>query len=176
MYALNPKTKGTLLQLGQVVNIPNKKYKEKLQPSKKDKKVLVVAKKEAKEVPSESKLVNEGAPEKKSPFINHLVATKETLYSISKKYGVTMETICELNPELKTSNLKKGSTIKLPNKEILDDKSEEENTDNVLVSKVDDLVSNVGVVHKVLPKETLYRISKQYGVFGYRFAKIESWY
>jgi cell wall-associated NlpC family hydrolase len=164
MYALNPKTKGAILQLGQVVNIPNKKYKEKPKPSKKDKKELVVDKKETKEASTETKLVKEVATEKKEPFIKHLVASKETIYSISKKYGITMETLCELNPELKTSNLKKGTTLKIPNKEIVEDKTQAENTDNIVVTKVDDLVSNVDVVHKVLPKETLYRISKQYNV------------
>jgi len=75
-----------------------------------------------------------------------------------------METLCELNPELKTSNLRKGATLKIPNGQNVNDKSETENTDNVVVTKVDDLISNVDVVHKVLPKETLYRISKQYNV------------
>jgi len=59
MYALNPKTKGAILQLGQVVNIPNKKYKEKPKPSKKDKKELVADKKETKEVPADTKNLTE---------------------------------------------------------------------------------------------------------------------
>jgi len=164
IYALNPKTKGSLLQLGQVISIPNKKYKEKAKAPKKDKKELVINKKENNEIPVDNKLVKEAVSEKKEPYLMHLVAAKETLYSISKKYGITMETLCELNPELKTSNLKKGATLKIPNKEAVSDKTESENKDNVEVATTNDSEANADVIHKVLPKETLYRISKQYGV------------
>jgi cell wall-associated NlpC family hydrolase len=167
MYAANPKTKGALLQLGQVVNIPNKKYKEKVKPTKKEKKEQIAEKKEKKEILVDEKLVKEALVAKKEEFITHVVTSKETLYSISKKYGVTMETICEMNPELKTSNLKKGAKLKIPN-----DSQETSTVDNKEVvendiqesSKVDLLNTYNGVIHKVLPKETLFRISKQYGV------------
>ena len=78
-----------------------------------------------------------------------------------------MEALCEMNPELKTSNLKKGAKIKVPNNLISRDKVPNDkagSTDKSEVTPKDDVVSNVDVIHKVLPKETLYRISKQYGV------------
>jgi cell wall-associated NlpC family hydrolase len=167
MYAANPKTKGALLQLGQVVNIPNKKYREKVKPVKKDKKELVVEKKEKKEVLVDEKVVKEAVVEHREEFITHIVTSKETIYSISKKYEVTMETICEMNPELKTSNLKKGAKLKIPNdsketsvvvdKEVVENKAQDG-------SKLDLLNMQNGVVHRVQPKETLYSLSKQYGV------------
>jgi cell wall-associated NlpC family hydrolase len=167
MYAANPKTKGALLQLGQVVNIPNKKYKEKVKPVKKEKKELIAEKKEKKEVLVDEKVVKETVVEHKEEFITHVVTSKETLYSISKKYGVTMETICETNPELKTSNLRKGAKLKIPNDSqetsVTDSKEIVEN-DIQESSKANELNTQNGVVHKVLPKETLFRISKQYGV------------
>jgi cell wall-associated NlpC family hydrolase len=127
--------------------------------------------KEIKEKESKEKITKkEVVAEVKEVFITHLVERKETLYSISKKYGVTMETLCELNPELKTANLKVGAKLKLPasNKEASVEKAEGEAQDVVAV-KVEE-VKSVGaeattdVMHKVLPKETLFRISKQYGV------------
>lgn len=164
IYALNPKTKGSLLQLGQVICIPNKKYKEKAKAPKKDKKEIVVDKKQVKDNLIDNKLSKAVVAKKKQPFLMHVVLAKETLYSISKKYGITMETLCELNPELKTSNLKKGSTLKIPNKEAETEQTENENKDNVEVVQTNDLEANADLIHKVLPKETLYRISKQYGV------------
>lgn len=168
MYAANPKTKGALLQLGQIVYIPNKKYKEKVKPSKKDKKELLADKKDKKEVLQDEKIVKETVAEHKEEFITHLVTTKETLYSISKKYGVTMETICETNPILKTSNLKSGAKLKIPieKNEVSNEVAKSEVIENEIPdgSKANELNTQNGVIHKVLPKETLFRISKQYGV------------
>jgi len=167
MYAANPKTKGALLQLGQVINIPNKKYKEKEKAPKKDKKELVDAKKYKKESVTEVKDKKVVVAVPKEATIMHVVLAKETLYSLSKEYGISMEAICEMNPELKTTNLKKGAKLKLPNKEAAEERVEEAKEidgENVQVTKIDDVVSNVDIIHKVLPKETLYHISKQYNV------------
>jgi len=88
MYAANPKTKGALLQLGQIVYIPNKKYKEKVKPAKKDKKELIADKKDKKEVLQDEKVIKDAVAEHKEEFITHLVTSKETLYSISKNMGL----------------------------------------------------------------------------------------
>lgn len=168
MYAANPKTKGALLQLGQIVFIPNKKYKEKVKPAKKDKKELLADKKDKKEVLQDEKVIKDAVAEHKEEFITHLVTSKETLYSISKKYGVTMETICETNPILKTSNLKSGTKLKIPieKNEVSNDVTKVEVVEDEISngSKANELNTQNGVIHKVLPKETLFRISKQYGV------------
>lgn len=165
IFDLNPKLKGAVLGLNAEVKIPNKKFKEKEKVAKKE---TVVAKKEtleSEEILKQDKVkVVEGASK-----AMHSVKSKETLYSISKKYGVSMETLCELNPVLKTSNLKAGMKLQLPNMEeaTLPEKVvQEQNPIKEIVTeiKVEHLVSNVDVVHKVLPKETLYGISKQTGV------------
>jgi cell wall-associated NlpC family hydrolase len=159
-----------LLQLNQVLRIPNKKFKEKEKPSKKDKKEKLVDKKDKNEK-ANSELPIKDIPEpkiaKKEEFVTHLVLGKETLYSISKKYGITMETICELNPILKTENLKKGIKLKIPNQEIIQEVVPISET-NVAKDTKAEVVADANIsgdlVHKVLPKETLYRIAKTYGV------------
>ena len=165
IFDLNPKLKGAVLGLNAEVKIPNKKFKEKEKATKKE---TIVAKKEAIESEENLKQVQikevQGASK-----ATHSVKSKETLYSISKKYGVSMETLCELNPVLKTSNLKAGMKLQLPNMEeaTLPEKVVQEQNpikETVTETKVEHLVSNVDVVHKVLPKETLYGISKQTGV------------
>jgi len=50
-------------------------------------------------------------------FIIHKVQPKETFYSVSRKYGIKVDQIRELNPELKWG-LKAGEDIKIPVNEI----------------------------------------------------------
>lgn len=148
IFDLNPKLKGAVLGLKQEVKIPNKKYKPEEKKAKVAKKEAVIVDKIEKSTSNE-------------PYIIHKVEAKETLYSLSKKYNVSMESICDLNPELKTGNLKVGAKLKFVNPNptpIEDDKNVSDES-----KKVDE-VSNVDIVHKVLPKETLYRISKQFNV------------
>jgi cell wall-associated NlpC family hydrolase len=160
IFDLNPKLKGAVLGLNAEVKIPNKKFKEKEKATKKEK---IITNKET--IKSDENLKQIESSSKAS----HLVKSKETLYSISKKYGISMETLCELNPTLKTSNLKTGMKLQLPNMEeaTLPEKVVQEQNpikEIVTETKVEHPVSNVDVVHKVLPKETLYGISKQTGV------------
>ena len=89
------------------------------------------------------------------PGSTHIVAAKETMYSISKLYGVSIEDIKQWN-NLKDNSLsigqtliiKKGSTTSssLPQKSAPD--------------------TNIGKdgVHTVAAKETMYSISRQYGI------------
>ena len=154
------------LQLNQEIRIPNKKNKEKEKPSKKDKKEVVAEKNKKKEiipvVKEKPEVCND---EPVAATITHVVQSKETLYSLSKQFGLSMEAICELNPELKTNNLKKGLKLKFPNKDAVNLKLEDTNSNlDKAGSTNDDIVSITNVVHKVVAKETLYGISKQYGV------------
>jgi len=149
IYEMNPKLKGAVLALKAEVNIPNRKYiKDEKLPKEPKKEVLVSA---------PISISNE-------PFILHLVVAKETLYSLSKKYSVAMETICEMNPELKTGNLKVGTRLQFPNlnKSSLPEPTKEISSAKQVVTA--DEASTNSQMHLVLPKETLYRISKKYGV------------
>ncbi len=51
-------------------------------------------------------------------FKEHKVKRKETLYSISRSYLVTVDDIIALNPELNTSDLKTGQILKIPTEPI----------------------------------------------------------
>ena len=149
IYELNPRLKGKVLSLKTVVEIPNKNYKAEEKKTKEPKKEIVVA----------------PISTSNDTYITHLVVAKETLYSLSKKYGVTMEEICEMNPELKTGNLKVGARIKFPNANpslTLVEVSTEQPT--VVASETTNNSTVYSQTHTVQPKETLYRISKKYGV------------
>ena len=159
IYELNPKLKGTVLGLNAVVSIPNSKsVKEEKTPKIEKTAIAVEAKKEEIIITNQS-------------VISHLVKQKETLYSISKKYGVTMELICEMNPELKTSNLKVGALLIMANPNYIPQAKEEVKTEVTtapetvaIVTKTVEKLVTTDVTHKVQPKETLFKISKIYGV------------
>ena len=121
IFEANPKLKGKVLALKTIVQIPNKDYKPKEKTNKKESD----SKKESKQFKDKKEQITKivtksetqtitNQTETKEAFESHIVLPKEKLYSLSKKYNVTMETICELNPDLKTGNLKIGVKLKLP--------------------------------------------------------------
>jgi LysM repeat protein len=78
-------------------------------------------------------------------YVLHRVEQKETLYSISRRYGVTIASIVEQNPKA-DGGLEVGQVLKVP-----------------YVARLAVKTAN-GIVHKVAPKETLYSIARLYGV------------
>ena len=86
-------------------------------------------------------------------FIIHQVEQKETLFSIARKYGVALVVMVENNPNA-GSGLEVGSLVKVPYTPNKNRKTKE------------------GIIHKVGQKETLYSISRQYGV---TVDEIKSW-
>ncbi|WP_010134980.1 LysM peptidoglycan-binding domain-containing protein [Ochrovirga pacifica] len=80
----------------------------------------------------------------------HEVKPKETLYSLSKQYGISMSNLIQLNPVLAKDGLKIGQVLKVPKKQEV----HQPEVKRVVVKKQ----------HLVQPKETLYGISKMYSV------------
>lgn len=85
LYKHNPETEISPLQAGQVIKIPK----------------------------STNGVVKQAEADSPS-FREHKVKRKETLYSISRSYLVTVDDIIALNPELNTSDLKTGQILKIP--------------------------------------------------------------
>lgn len=81
--------------------------------------------------------------------VTHLVAPKETLYGIEKKYGVSDEALKQANPFLEKDGLQIGQVLTISSNAVL-----KNNTS--ITEKV--------VYHYVLPKETKYSIAKQYKI------------
>lgn len=79
---------------------------------------------------------------------NHVVGSGETLYSISRQYGVTVNDILNANPGL-TENIIAGQTVKIPSA------SAEPELKKLAPCKT---------THIVAKKETIYGISHQYGI------------
>ncbi|MFK7049051.1 Muramidase-2 precursor [Flavobacterium columnare] len=84
--------------------------------------------------------------------INHTVIEGETLFSIAKKYQVTLSEIEKLNPTV-VNGLKMDEVLKIPVKGEL--KS---------VSKNINAQQKILIEHTVVAKETKFGIAKQYGI------------
>jgi LysM repeat protein len=80
-------------------------------------------------------------------FVIHKVDEKETLYSIARRYGATVDGIMQSNPGL-GGTLEIGQILKVPYSKPIAAAP----------------VASGGKTHKVAPKETMYSISKMYGV------------
>lgn len=58
-------------------------------------------------------------PEKTIVYVDHTVQSKETVFGISKQYGITQEQLLNANPDVEQSGLKIGSVIRIPtNQEV----------------------------------------------------------
>jgi LysM repeat protein len=82
-------------------------------------------------------------------FFYHIVKKQETLFSISGKYGVTIQAIRGINPQL-GDTLREGETLKIPRTK--------ESTKRVDVQKRE------AVIHNTEAGETLYSIARKYNV------------
>ena len=87
-------------------------------------------------------------------FVTHDVKRRETLYSISRKYGVTIDDILNFNPGI--GQLRKGEKLRVPQW----DKAMEGIDD----PKQTPVQANEFIIHEVVAGETLFAISRKYGI------------
>ena len=89
-------------------------------------------------------------------YYSHRVLEKQTIYSISKAYGVSPDDIYMANPGLRETGLKKDSVILIP------DKSADKVQDSKRKKKMKD--KEEYIIHTVRWYEDLDVISEKYGV------------
>lgn len=115
-------------------------------------------------------------------YYSHIVQEKQTLYSISKAYGVTVQDIYEANPALLTEGLKKNAIILIPSalpaatapsaqetnpdKEISDAPVQDDNGSKTgkKTRRNREKGQDVYIVHTVRWFEDLDMIAEKYGV------------
>ncbi|WP_299149018.1 LysM peptidoglycan-binding domain-containing protein [uncultured Dokdonia sp.] len=91
-------------------------------------------------------------------FKTHKVKRKETLYSLSKRYGVPQDVIKRYNKRLYSETLRKGDKLRIPTNykpEIV--------TESV-VTLPEPQTTLEQTTHKVIAKETKYGIARKYGI------------
>lgn len=84
-------------------------------------------------------------------FVIHKVDEKETLFALSRRYGATVDAILQSNPGL-SSTLEVGQIVKVPY------------TRKATAAAPREAAQREASIHKVAAKETMYSISRTYGV------------
>ncbi len=124
---------------------------------------------------------SETAVKKAVSFNSHKVQKKETLYSLSKQYGVSIEDIKKYNKHLYSNELRNGETVQIPvfvidnstpEKVIIAEKKERPAPGKVIIEERNPEITKskpsaqVGKTreHIILPKETKYGIARKYGM------------
>lgn len=98
----------------------------------------------------------------------HTIQAGETLYKLSVRYGVSVERICHANPGLSVKNFRVGQVIAIPptgkaSPEVKAQTSVE--TPQVQApQKNEPLKPKCRDMHKIQRKETVYSISRMYGI------------
>ena len=100
---------------------------------------------------------------------SHVIKPKETLYSISKEYNVTVEDLKKSNADILKEGLKTGQTLVIPDATvvaIIETKAPK--SVPVVAKKVEEKIASPKtdkvVYHVVEPKETKFGIAKKYGI------------
>jgi LysM repeat protein/ABC-type branched-subunit amino acid transport system substrate-binding protein len=88
-------------------------------------------------------------------FLIHNVQRRETLYSISRQYGITIDNILQYN--LGLGQLRRGDVLRIPQ---WSKKDPDALTEQQIIT---DQPSQMQSFHVVLPGETLYSISRKFG-------------
>lgn len=96
----------------------------------------------------------------------HTIASGETLYRLTVKYNISAKAICEANPGLSAENFRIGQVIRIPSTteaEVVTAIEEEIRT--AVASNIPSPVeSRCRDMHKVKRKETVFSISREYGI------------
>lgn len=98
----------------------------------------------------------------------HTIETGETLYRLTVKYNVPAKAICDANPGLNAGNFRIGQVIRIPSSNESNTANTAENTvvtpttDNTTIQAP--VKSRCREMHKVKRKETLFSISREYGI------------
>lgn len=93
-------------------------------------------------------------------YYSHIVLERQTLYSISKAYNVTIDQIYEANPAVKAEGLKKNAIILIP-EAVQDSRNIPERQPKQKQKKTG---SDEYIIHTVKWYENLEAISEKYGV------------
>ena len=94
----------------------------------------------------------------------HTIQAGETLYKLTTIYNVSAKEICEANPGLSAENFRIGQVILIPQKEKEEGKAVATQTPIEQNGIQGPVVSRCKDMHKVKRKETIFSVSREYGI------------
>jgi len=156
----NPDIKNGL-QIGQTLTIPGAKSAPKELTKKEERKAEKEEKREEKKAEKEVK--KEAKSESKADGnVVYEVVPKDTKYSISKRYGITIEELEKTNPVIKKDSLKIGQKLLIKaNPEKIEAVAK---TETVKETPKQETPKGDFTSYQVKPKETLYSLSRQFNL------------
>lgn len=101
----------------------------------------------------------------------HTIRSKETLFSLGKRYGVTPDEICAANPGLSINNFPVGKEIVIPDQKS-EAKSAQKEPPYKFVPVEKDKTPKIEKTHTVKRRETIEKICNNYGVSVEDFLKV----
>lgn len=107
---------------------------------------------QALKIPVKSQQQQTEKPDREN-FILHLVEPNQTLYFLSRKYNVAVDTIVKYNPETGSGTLAIDQVIKIPRKSV-----------NTRTRMVRNQPQVEYLIHKVEQGETLYSLSRRFKI------------
>jgi len=160
----NPEIKEAGLKIGQTLKIPGSKTVQEEAPKELTKKEERKAEKEEKKAEKEAKkeAKKEEKVESKTSEVVYEVVPKDTKYSISKRYGISIEELEKTNPSIKTDSLKIGQ--KLVIKADVSKVEVVQKQETAKESPKQETPNGEYTSYQVKPKETLYSLSRQFGL------------
>lgn len=130
IFELNPKAKG-LLQLNMVLSVPKSSKKK-----------------------TEDKKIN--IPKGQS----HKIVSGESLYTIAKKYDISIDKLREANPQLESDNLQLGELLALPKGAKKQNEEKLSKAETVKITKLQSKLQK----HTVASGESFYVIARKYNI------------
>ena len=96
----------------------------------------------------------------------HTIAAGETLYRLTVKYNVSAKDICAANPGLSAANFRIGQVVRIPSvRQQAEDEVKTESSAMPTTTTIPGPVqSRCREMHKVKRKETIFSISRKYGI------------
>lgn len=97
----------------------------------------------------------------------HTIESGETLYRLTAKYNVSAKAICDANPGLSAENFRIGQVIRIPASSEVNSSTAGAPVNNTMVATNNipgPVESRCREMHRVKRKETIFSISREYGI------------
>ncbi|MDO4165001.1 MAG: LysM peptidoglycan-binding domain-containing protein [Bacteroides sp.] len=98
----------------------------------------------------------------------HTIEAGETLYRLTVKYNVSAQAICDANPGLSAENFRIGQVVRIPAPDSSSETASQAQSGQSSTSSQTNIQGPVQSrcrdMHKVKRKETVYSISREYGI------------
>ena len=116
---------------------------------------------------------NGGEKRKKKDFATHKVKAGQTLYSIARDYNISVATLREDNPSINPQSLTIGETLWI-RRANMGSSSESEAQDQMkeYAETLNKATDDGYEYHVVMPGETIYSLSRRYGISEKDFAEL----